>query len=137
MADPMSHPITRGELHEALETWTGALIARLDERFAKIDERFAKIDERFAKIDERFARIDERFAKIDERFARIETELGAFATKEDLARHANAMMEHTASLIRVIDDKYKDLPARMDRVERAVYKRTKRAPSRSPARRRR
>ena len=58
-------------------------------------------------------------------------------TKVDLARHAGAMMEHTASLVRVVDDKYKDLPGRMDRVERAVYKRTKRATSRSRAPRRR
>ena len=105
----MSQPITRGELHDALESWAVALLARLDERFAKIDERFAT----------------------------IEQELATKPSHEDLARHARTIMEANAAHIAILDEKYADLPGRMDRVERAVYKRTKRAPGRSPARRRR
>jgi chromosome segregation ATPase len=123
----MSQPITRGELHEALETWTGALLSRLDERFAKIDERFAKIDERFAKIEATMATKDD--------LARLEDKM---ASKEDLARHANAMMEAAAAHIAIVDEQYKDLPGRVAALERTVHKRTRRAAlSRSPGRRRR
>jgi hypothetical protein len=39
----------------------------------------------------------------------------------DLARHANALHESMATMIRAIDDKYTDLPGRVGRLESVVF----------------
>lgn len=47
----MTGPVTRGELHEALEMWGGALEARVAARY---EPRFEAIDRRFDAVDARF-----------------------------------------------------------------------------------
>ncbi len=39
----------------------------------------------------------------------------------DLARHANALHESMATMMRGLDDKYTDLPGRVGRLESAVF----------------
>ena len=39
----------------------------------------------------------------------------------DLARHANALHESMATMVRGVDDKYADLPGRVGRLESAVF----------------
>ncbi len=69
--------VTKDEFHAGLETWAGALEARLE---AKFDAKFALLH-------------------------------------ADLARHTQAIIEAFTTQIGVIDDKYKDLPPRVARLE--------------------
>jgi hypothetical protein len=36
MTREMTEPVTRGEMHEALEIWAGAIVASVDRRFAEM-----------------------------------------------------------------------------------------------------
>jgi hypothetical protein len=37
----------------------------------------------------------------------------------EVARHTNAVLEHIRTMITVVDEKYKDLPARVTKLEQA------------------
>jgi hypothetical protein len=91
-----------------LEIWGGALLARIDER---IDQRFAEQDKR---IDQRFDELAKRF---DEMLAVVRKTLS-----DELRRHANANAEDLATRFTVLDDKYRDLPARVTRLETKAFK---------------
>jgi hypothetical protein len=134
MSEPrdMDAPVTRRELYEALEIWAGAIVDRLEQRFATKDDlqRFATKDDlqRFATKDDlqRFATKDDlqRFATKDD--------LQRFATKDDLAateaRLSAELRQHTrssetelATRLVAVDEQYKDLPVRVTRLEAKVF----------------
>src|SRR4051794_11196939 len=94
-----------------LEIWGGALLARIDER---IDQRFAEQDKRFAEQDKRFDELAKRF---DEMLAVVRKTLS-----EERRRHANANAEDLATRFTVLDEKYRDLPARVTRLETKAFK---------------
>ena len=75
-------------------------------------------------------------AEIEQLEIRLEQRLALMATKADLeiwagalmermsaeiARHTRAVQEEMRSQVAVIDDKYKDLPGRVSRLEAAVF----------------
>lgn len=140
--DDMTRPITRGELKEEmadferridakldakLDLFLGALMARLDGRFESIDARFEVIDRRFEAIDRRFEAIDARFDKIERRFDAFRLEVDDRFVQlradvdRDIARHTSAMTENLRTFIVALDDKYKDRPPRVARLEAAVF----------------
>lgn len=94
--DDMDKPVTKRELHEALEIWGGALDARLE---AKLDARLGAFE----------ARVD---AKIDAVGARLSSEL---------AQHTNRILEEVHQIIGAVDEKYRDLPPRVTRLEAKVF----------------
>lgn len=107
----MDAPVTRRDLHEALEIWAGAIISRIE---AVLDEKLEK--------------------KLEEKLQRYATkeDLKQFATKEDLLaleqrlmtelrQHTKASEIELASRLVAIDEQYKDLPARVTRLEEAVF----------------
>jgi hypothetical protein len=103
-ATDMSIPVTRGEFQEELRK----LATKADlERFAtKADlERFA------TKAD-----LEICVGALAERIAETYRTLSA-----ELAGHAKAYLESTSRNISVMDDKYKSLPARMERLEAKVF----------------
>ncbi len=96
----MSQPVTRGELHEALGIWGGAIRAEMAEQGKALRAEMAKM--------------------------RAEIE-------QDLARHIAAALENfrayvgvLADKIAAVDDTYKDLPPRVEALERKATARTKR-----------
>jgi hypothetical protein len=82
--DDMDKPVTKRELHRALEVWGGALEARLE-----------------AKIK----------ANGDENRHQLSVEL---------AQHTNRILEETQKMLGAYDEKYRDLPDRVDVLEKAV-----------------
>jgi DNA repair exonuclease SbcCD ATPase subunit len=130
----------------SLEQKHGEILARHTETLAKQDETLAKHTEMLAKQDETLARHTEMHERQDKNFglwtgaflARIEqsekrqsmeltrqikalkkelrVELGA-----EFARHAKAIQEDMRRQFAAFEDKYADLPARMRRVEKAVF----------------
>ena len=116
-------PVTRAELREELRQELAKHPTRVE--LEKVLETLAtKADlERFAtKADlERFAtKLDlERF---EARFREFEARLFA-----ELARHSLASRESMSTEVAVVDDKYKDLPERVTRLEAAVFKPRRRA----------
>jgi hypothetical protein len=95
---------TKAELQQAvallatkveLEMWGGALLERIDSG----ERRMQALEHRLI-----------------ERIERMQQQL-----QTDLARHANALHESMAALIHGHDDKYKDLPPRVSRLESAVF----------------
>lgn len=118
----MTAPVTRGELHEALETWGGAIEARAEARFKAIDQRFEAVDRRFAAMQER---MDARF---DELRALIMT------TATMLIDRMNAMWDPIRDLptrVSTIEDA--KLPERVTKLEARVF--AKRRASKSTRRR--
>lgn len=110
----MTAPVTRGELHEALETWGGALEARIN---ARNEPRFAAIDRRFEAIDARFAAMQERMdARFDELRALIMT------TATMLIDRMNAMWDPVRDLPgRVAKIEDAQLPERVTKLEARVF----------------
>jgi hypothetical protein len=105
--DDMAVPVTRGELRyeiakldRKLELWGGAVSARF--------ERFER-------------RMDGFEIRVEKRFDALEGHLHA-----DFARFAKAIGESVAQAITVIDEKYKDLPGRVAKLERRTAPRRRR-----------
>jgi len=142
----MSTPATRDELHGALtqlEQRVDRRFEQVDQRFEQVDQRFEQIDQRFEQVDQRFEQVDQRFEQVDQRFEHIAVELAKTATKVELelwgealmacieqsekrlimelARHSRANHEASVKLLATIDDKYTDLPTRVNRLEGAVF----------------
>jgi hypothetical protein len=95
----MDAPVTRRELHETLELWGGALEARLEGRIVALEERFFGLEGRVVALFESFE-------------ARFMTQLRA---------QVQGALEDVRGQISAIDDKYKDLPARVGRLEAKVF----------------
>ena len=101
----MSTPVTRGELREEL--------AKLRQEFQQAVTPLATKVELDIWGGALLARIQRELAE------RIELSEQRLIT--ELARHARAFQESTASMIAVIDDKYADIPSRVGRLEAEVF----------------
>jgi hypothetical protein len=127
--DDMDKPVTRRELREELEQypkrtelemWGGALNAKIDAVDAKVDAVDAKVDAVDAKVDALGIRLDGLIAEFNA-FARlVKTTFDELAL--ELARHANRILESVHDIAGVVDEKYKDLPARVVRLENTVFR---------------
>jgi exonuclease VII large subunit len=80
--------------HE-LEMWGGALLARIETGERRLVKELNRLNERIGSTEQR---LNERM-------------------RVELARHSKANHESMVTLISAIDDKYKDLPGRMKRLE--------------------
>ncbi len=112
----MTAPVTRGELKQELAQLKAELKAEL-----KIDLDRALVDV-VRKPD-----LDRALADV---VRRPELEAWGKWLSAELAQHVTAMTEALRAEFRVGDDQYKDLPARVSRLETAVF-------TPKPARRRR
>ena len=143
-ATDMSTPVTRGELKQEfahfeqrldvkfkqwLETWGGALLARMESSEQRLIERIESSEQRLTErmnldIKASEQRLTERMdldikaseQRLTERIESSEQRLHA-----DLAQHTNAAAESMTAQIAVIDEKYADLPARVHQLESNVF----------------
>jgi hypothetical protein len=131
-ASDMSAPVTRRELQDelkqlrqeikravkplatkvALESWGGALLARIESGERQTHAQFVSLEQR---THAQFVSLEQRLI---ERADRMQQQL-----QLDLARHANALHESMVTLICAHDEKYTDLPERVHRLESAVFAR--------------
>ncbi len=98
-------PATRGDLRRFEERFEAKLDAKLD---AKLGALEAKLD---AKLE---AKLD--VTRFTSEIAQLERRLSA-----EFARHAGAMMEASRAEMRAMLDPYGELPARVERLEAAVF----------------
>jgi hypothetical protein len=103
MSEPldMDAPVTRREMHEALETWAAVIIDKLTTSLT-------------TSLTAKMTAMEER----------LMTALG---------RATRASEEELTTRVRVVDDQYRDLPARVTRLEAKVFaspKRKRRSSSR-------
>jgi chaperonin cofactor prefoldin len=130
-ATAMSTPITRSELREEIE--------RLETRFDQLEIRF---DQKLELLEQKLEQKLEK--KFDQKLAPMATKadleiwggalhmamktnfesLGGVLFERlqtELARHVKAVQESLPIQISAIDDKYADLPARVNHLEFAVF----------------
>ncbi len=123
--DDMTKPITRGEFKQELAAFEqridtkldlllGAIMARFDDVYARFDDVYARFDN----VNARFDNVNVRFDNVNVRFDTIREELAM-----DIARHTSASAEHLRADVGVVDEKYKDLPPRVTKLEVAVFPR--------------
>lgn len=105
MAEPrdMDEPVTRRELHEALEIWGEVLADRIE-----------------ARID---ARLEAHRAETRAELQAIRTDLRDMEGRlhDELARHSSANRDELTGRVNVVDEQYRDLPARVTRLEATVF----------------
>jgi hypothetical protein len=111
-ASNMSAPVTRGELKEELKQLRSELATKAELQQAALAAR--------AELQQvaQAARADLEIwgGALLEHIGQLHKQL-----QIDLARHANALHESMATMIRGLDDKYVDLPGRVGRLESAVF----------------
>lgn len=131
----MSTPVTRGELRDELALFEARIERKFDD---KLDNLERKIDAKLDNLERRFdGKLDNLEHKIDGKLDNLERRLNnnmglwgeALATQikesekrlsSELARHMQAGFEAMTAQIASFDDKYKDLPARVTRLEADV-----------------
>jgi hypothetical protein len=115
MSDPeMDAPATRRDLHDALDTWTGALNARVDNRFdvvtARIDAVNARIDHVAIAITHDIVTQVKALLKV------LEDRLMG-----ELRHQATGSARELEDRLVVIDEPYRDLPRRVTKLEAKVF----------------
>jgi hypothetical protein len=95
----MSTPVTRSELKEEL----GSLESRFDQKLGSLESRFDQ------KLDLWGGALLARIVASERRLL------------DELARHTGAIHELLSKNISVVDEKYRDLPDRVHRLETEVF----------------
>jgi vacuolar-type H+-ATPase subunit I/STV1 len=122
----MTTPVTRGELREDLaqldpkfkqwlEIWGGALLVRIESTEQRLNQRIESTEQR----------LNQRIELTEQRLNQC-IELAEQRLHAELARHTSAICESMAAQIKVIDEKYADLPARARQLEANVVPRKRR-----------
>src|SRR5262245_42452355 len=110
----MSAPVTRDELRAELDQRLAPLATKAEFLTIKAD-----LEERVALLAtkvELYAMKDELGAKLNAWGDRL-----MMHVSEEVARFAGVVMEEMARRISVVDDQYKDLPGRVNRLETVVF----------------
>ncbi|HEY5947336.1 MAG TPA: hypothetical protein VIV40_17650, partial [Kofleriaceae bacterium] len=76
-----------------------------------------------AKIDAVEGRLDAKIGRVDRKLDAIVLEVRSklHDLSEELARHANRILDAVRDITGVVDEKYKDLPPRVVRLENKVF----------------
>ena len=131
-SEDMSTPVTRGELREELRQFEARFDLKLDERLGALEARIDhKLDERLGALEARFDHKLEMWggallARMESFEARMQSSETRMLT--ELARHTKAIQESLSTQIAVVDEKYTDLPGRVNRLEGAVFRKKRRDP---------
>lgn len=116
-SEDMSTPVTRGELREELWQFEARLEARFDHKLEMWGGAL------LARMESFEMRMETRMQSFETRMQSLETRM-----LTELARHTQAIQESLTTQIAVIDEKYTDLPGRVNRLEGAVFGKPRRDP---------
>jgi hypothetical protein len=100
----MDAPVTRREMREEFDAFEKRFEAKL----------MAKMEKKFVTREMFDIAMGAIFARFDDLKRDLKRDLG-----EDIARHAKATQEYVSDQIRIVDEKYADLPGRVARLEEA------------------
>lgn len=114
MTDPMDQPVTKRELQASFD----AFLERLDQRFEKIDQRFEQVDQRFEQMQKQ---MDERFADAHRGMLSVVRGSAKEIRLEIRTLDRANEVRHREDL-EILDAKYATLPARVKKLEAAVFK---------------
>jgi predicted metal-dependent hydrolase len=121
--DDMDKPITKREALDLFLTKREAL-----ELFVTKIEFHDAFQKLFRYLDKKFEAIDKRFEAIDKRFETTKTELRAELRQDirmdlsaELRSHSGANADQLKREVGLVDDRYKDLPERVTKLEVAVF----------------
>ncbi|HEY5923995.1 MAG TPA: hypothetical protein VIV11_20085 [Kofleriaceae bacterium] len=92
-------------MHNAFEQWGNRLVDMMNTLAARMNAMEARVAAEFVAMGDRLVAMGDRLVAMEARLT------------DELRRGTKASEEGLTTRLRVIDDKYKDLPARMDRVE--------------------
>jgi chromosome segregation ATPase len=123
---------------------------QVDKRFDEVDKRFEQVDNRFEHVDKRFEQVDKRFdeartemntrfAQVDKRFddARIEMDKRfdeariqmvavvdhmGLTLRAEMRKLSEADLQTMRDDLQSFNERYEDLPRRVRRLEREVFK---------------
>ena len=116
--DNMNAPVTRRDLREVLAS-----------EFAKFEKRFeARLEQKFdiklglwgGALMEEIRSIREQ-ARLDKEETRAQARLDKEEILAELARHTRASAERARADLRIVDDQYKTLPLRVEKLEARVF----------------
>lgn len=99
----MSTPVTRGELRDELAQLENRIERKFDDKLGHLERKFDD------KLDLWGGALLARITESEKRMI------------NELARHAQALFEAMTQQISIIDEKYNDIPARVTRLEAAVF----------------
>ena len=142
--DKMTEPVTRGELIEILsdyptkkdlsealsdyatktdlDTWGGALSARI----GHVEQRLDGVEQRLDGVEQRLDGVVQRLDGVVQTIRETSQTL-----LNELRRHTTANAEDLRTQVSVIDEQYRELPARVTRLEATVFAPKKRATRRA------
>jgi archaellum component FlaC len=120
-----NEPVTKGDLNAGLRD----LNAGLRDLEQRIDARFEGIENKIEGIENKIEGIENKIEGIDNRMVAMENRL-----LREIGHALNVAVEQIGGKISVLDDKYKDLPARVSVVERDVAELKTRLPTTTAAR---
>jgi hypothetical protein len=107
----MDAPVTRRELNQTLDTWAATIInTTIDTITSRFTAAMSAMETRLTTA------MDTLEARMTAMIHAAEARLS-----DELRRGTKASEEELTTRIRVIDDKYKDLPDRVARVEAKVF----------------
>jgi hypothetical protein len=150
MSDEVNAPVTRAELREELKNHpTRAELKaeldpirdalkqhdlRFDAMMATMGEMFAAIGQQIAAIGQRLVGMEQRMVGTEQRMGAMEKGMGAMEQRigqqmvameqrltDELRRHTSSSADASRSELAVVDDKYKDLPERVTKLEAKVF----------------
>ncbi len=117
----MDHPVTRRELHAELAAFEERLEQRLEQKLEqKIDAKLGSLERRFDhKLELLQGALVDRIGARETRMERLERLPERLAA--ELARSVRAANEEMRDWMRAFEDRYRDLPPRVDRLETKVF----------------
>jgi hypothetical protein len=138
----MTAPMTRGEVYEAFETWVKDLITRVDEANAALRTELTAEIARVWKALRADLMVELEQARtevvaklgtamnITELRLMFEISRATSASAEqlktelsaDLAQHVEVVIDTNRSELRIVDDQYRTLPVRVEKLEDVVFK---------------
>lgn len=135
----MNVPVTRGEMHQAFETWakvivdglTASLTTVVTAKIAESEQRLmSEIGRATAASEKRLMGEIGRATEASEQRLMIEIGRATAASAEklklewrdEIAQFVKVVTDTNRTEIRVVDDRYGSLPERVERLEDAVFK---------------
>ena len=122
MNDHDDHPVTRRELREELSPLVDR-VGTLETRVDSLESKFDSLEGKFDSLESKFDSLESKFDSLEDG---LERKLGAkidAATERlsaELARASLAFAEQARLEIGVLDDRYRDLPRRVETLEREL-----------------
>ncbi|HEY5928165.1 MAG TPA: hypothetical protein VIV11_41040 [Kofleriaceae bacterium] len=109
----MDKPVTKRELHEALDLWSGALEARLEARF---ETKFATKLE-LIEWGQRLSAELQMWGHTLSAELKQHADTWGHRLSAELTQHSNRVLDETRKIVSVVDEKYSDLPGRVAALE--------------------